>query len=93
MCWDQVEKEKKKLRKRAGERKREREVLESSGKQRKIQGEDGDIWVYVCGGEKSRGKKRKKKKKHMDDRKKEKKRKLIYKKNDNLENSATIFSQ
>ena len=36
--------------------------MESSGKwEKKEKGEDGDIWVYVCGGEKSREKKRKKK--------------------------------
>ena len=34
----------------------------------KRKGEDRDIWVNVCGGEKSR-----EKKKHMDDRKKERK--------------------
>ena len=41
------------------EKEREREVLESSGKQIKKKGEDGDIWVYMCGGEKSREKKKK----------------------------------
>ena len=41
--------------------------MESREKKR---GEDRDIWVYVCGGEKSRGKK-----KCMDDRKKERKEK------------------
>ena len=40
------------------EKEREREVLESSGKQIKKKGEDGDIWVYMCGGEKSREKKK-----------------------------------
>ena len=51
-----------------------------SGKWRKKKGEDRDIWVCVCGGEKSR----EKKKKHMDDRKKEWKNN-IKKRNDNLE--------
>ena len=36
-------------------------------------GEDGDIRVYVCGGEKTREKKKKKKRKRMDERKKKKK--------------------
>ena len=52
--------------------------MESSGKwEKKEKWEDGDIWVYVCGGEKSREKK--KEKKRMNDRKEERK------KNDNLE--------
>ena len=35
--------------------------MESSGKwEKKEKGEDGDIWVYVCGGEKTREKKKKK---------------------------------
>ena len=37
----------------------------------KKKGEERDIWVYVCGGEKSREKKEEKK--CMDDRKKERK--------------------
>ena len=57
------------------EKEREREVLESSGKQIKKKGEDGDIWVYMCGGEKSR-----EKKKRMDDRKKERKNNIKKKK-------------
>ena len=28
-------------------------------------GDDGDIWVYMCGGEKTREKRKKKKKKEM----------------------------
>ena len=43
------------------------EVLESSGKQKYIlkkkKKEDGDIWVYICGGEKTREREKKKKKK------------------------------
>ena len=39
----------------------------------KRKGEDRDIWVNVCGGEKSREKRKEKKKKRMDDRKKERK--------------------
>ena len=46
------------------EKEREREVLESSGKQSKNRGEDGNIWIYVCGGQKTR-----EKRKHMDERK------------------------
>ena len=46
-------------------------------------GEDGDIWVYACGGEKTREKRRRK---HMDERK-EKNRKWPFK------NTTTIFSQ
>ena len=70
------------MRKRAGERKREG----GSGKwkvENNKKGEDRDIWVYLCGGEKSR-EKEKRKKKHMDDRKKERKNN-INKRNDNLE--------
>ena len=52
---------------RESEKEREREVLESSGKQSKNKGDDGDIWIYVCGGQKTREKK--KKRKHMDERK------------------------
>ena len=51
-------KRKKKKKKRAGERKREG----GSGikwKVEKEKGEVGDIWVYLCGGEKSREKKKK----------------------------------
>ena len=77
MCWNQVENEKKKLRKRAGERKREGGF--GKWKVEKKKGENRDIWVYVCGGEKSR-----EKKKRMDDRKKGWKNN-IKKRNDNLE--------
>ena len=48
------------MRKRAGERKREGGF--GKWKVEKKKGEDRDIWVYVCGGEKSREKKKKKKK-------------------------------
>ena len=35
--------------------------MESSGKwEKKEKGEDGDIWVYVCGGQKTREKKKEK---------------------------------
>ena len=37
-------------------------------------GEDGDIWVYVCGGEKTREKEKEKKRKHMDERKEKNKK-------------------
>ena len=56
MCWNQAE-EKKKLRKRAGERKRE----EGSGKwkvEEKKKGEDRDIW-YTCVVEKNQEEKKK----------------------------------
>ena len=62
-------KKKKKVEKE-NQRKKEsqRNVLES-GKQRKQKGRGWDIWVYMCGGEKSREKKEKKKReKRMDDR-------------------------
>ena len=69
MCWNQVENEKKKLRQRVGERK----IKGGSGKWKveKKKGEERDIWVYVCGGEKPREKKEEKKR--MNDRKKERK--------------------
>ena len=58
MLWNQVEKEKK-SRKRESQRKKERgrfwNQMESTGKK----GEDGDIWVYMCGGQKTREKKKK----------------------------------
>ena len=38
-------------------------------------GEDGDIWVYVCGGEKTIEKKRKRKKRKRIDERKEKNKK------------------
>ena len=66
------------MRKRARERKREGGF--GKWKVEKKKGEDRDIWVYVCGGEKSR----EKKKKRMDDRKKGWKNN-IKKRNDNLE--------
>ena len=40
-------------------------------KSRDKKGEDGDIWIYVCGGEKTR---EKKKKKRMDERKEKNKK-------------------
>ena len=69
------------------EKEREREVLESSGKQIKKKGEDGDIWVYMCGGEKSREKKKKNKKKEMYGRVERNKGKIQFR------NVITIFSQ
>ena len=66
------------------EKEREREVLESSGKQIKKKGEDGDIWVYMCGGEKSREKKKKKGIIWMIEIKKGKVK---------FKNATTIFSQ
>ena len=62
--WNQVEKEKKKRveNERVGERKREG----GSGikwKVKKKKGEDGILWVYMCGGQNARVKKKKKKKK------------------------------
>ena len=65
------------MRKRVGERKREGGF--GKWKVEKKKGEDRDIWVYVCGGEKSR-----EKKKRMDDRKTGWKNN-IKKRNDNLE--------
>ena len=41
---------------REPEKEREREVIESSGKQSKNKGEDGDIWIYVCWTKKKRKK-------------------------------------
>ena len=67
--------------------------MESSGKwEKKEKWEDGDIWVYVCGGEKSREKKKEKKRKHMDDRKEERKNN-IKKKKWQFRNFITIFSK
>ena len=62
--WNQVEEEEKKRveNERAGERKREG----GSGikwKVKKKKGEDGILWVYMCGGQNARVKKKKKKKK------------------------------
>ena len=58
----------------------------------KRKGEDRDIWVNVCGGEKSREKKKKKKRNvWMIERKKGK---IIYKKKKGqFRNSTIIFSQ
>ena len=63
MCWNQVENEKNNNNKVEKESWREKEIgrfwkVESREKKK---GEDRDIWVNVCGGEKSREKKRKKK--------------------------------
>ena len=60
MLWNQVEKEKEKRveNERAGERKREG----GSGikwKVKKKKGEDGILWVYMCGGQNAREKKKK----------------------------------
>ena len=62
-------KKKKKVEKESW-RKKERGRFWKVESREKKRGEDRDIWVYVCGGEKSRGKK-----KCMDDRKKERKEK------------------
>ena len=72
-----MESSKKKVEKeRAGERKREG-GSRIKWKVEKEKGEVGDIWVYLCGGEKSR---EKKKKKRMDDGKKERKNNIKKKK-------------
>ena len=43
---------------REPKKEREREVIESSGKQSKNKGEDGYIWIYVCWTKKKREKKK-----------------------------------
>ena len=65
-------KKKKKVEKESW-RKKERGRFWKVESREKRKGEDRDIWVNVCGGEKSREKRKEKKKKRMDDRKKERK--------------------
>ena len=62
-----MKKKKKKFEKESWRKKETGRFWKVESRERK-KGEDRDIWVYVCGGEKSRGKK-----KCMDDRKKERK--------------------
>ena len=60
MCWNQVENEKKKVEIESWRKKDKGRFWKVESREKK-RGEDRDIWVYVCGGEKSREKKMKKK--------------------------------
>ena len=59
MCWNQVENEKKKKFEKESWRKKEIGRFWKVESRERKKGEDRDIWVYVCGGEKSREKKKK----------------------------------
>ena len=52
MCWNQVENEKKKKVEKESWRKKERGRFWKVESREKRKGEDRDIWVNVCGGEK-----------------------------------------
>ena len=64
-------------RKKKGKKKKKRESWRKKGRGRfwnqveskgKKKGEDGILWVYMCGGQNVREKKKKKKRKRMDER-------------------------
>ena len=57
MCWNQVENEKKKVEKESWRKKDKGRFWKVESREKK-RGEDRDIWVYVCGGEKTREKKK-----------------------------------
>ena len=57
--------------------------MESKGKKK---GEDGILWVYMCGGQNVREKKKKKKRKRMDERNAKNKK-------SQFKNTITIFLQ